>query len=268
MTPTRSRNPLRVLQLTDPHLMASRDGSLLGINTRDSLAAVIAQVLETHGQPDLILVTGDISQDGSPEAYRHLTDQLQAFHCTSLWIPGNHDDASLLARVAAESGAAGRQREQGGWQFVMLDSSVPGQVHGELADSELQFLEQVLSASPERPTLISLHHQPVPVGSDWMDRIGLANPDAFWQVVDRHPQVRVVLWGHVHQAFRQRRNHLHLIATPSTCIQFTPQSVDFGVEPVAPGYRWFELAPDGEFSTEVVRAESFRFQLDEGSGGY
>lgn len=51
MTKPTTARPLNVLQLTDPHLMASADGALLGVNTRDSLAAVIDEVLRNHGQP-------------------------------------------------------------------------------------------------------------------------------------------------------------------------------------------------------------------------
>ncbi|MEP2615770.1 metallophosphoesterase, partial [Marinobacter alexandrii] len=83
MTTNDRNRPFRVLQLTDPHLMADANGELLGVNTRDSLDAVIAQAIKTHGQPDLILATGDLAQDGSEEAYRAFGDRLQAFVCGS-----------------------------------------------------------------------------------------------------------------------------------------------------------------------------------------
>src|SRR5690554_8188890 len=102
MTSKETARPLRVLQLTDPHLMANADGALLGVNTRDSLDAVIAEVLKTHGQPDLILATGDLAQDGSEEAYRVLGDRLQTFSGDSAWLAGNHDHVATLARVAKD----------------------------------------------------------------------------------------------------------------------------------------------------------------------
>ncbi|MGM0954025.1 MAG: 3',5'-cyclic-AMP phosphodiesterase [Pseudomonadota bacterium] len=268
MTQTQSHHPLRVLQLTDPHLMASADGSLLGVNTRDSLSAVIDEALAVHGQPDLLLATGDITQDASAEAYRVFGEKLQAFHCPSLWIAGNHDDAGVLNQIAAEYQANQRQRVQGGWHFIMLDSSVPGKVYGELPESELAFLEKALCAHPELPAMVCLHHHPVSVGADWMEEIGLKNRDAFWQILDKHPQVEIVLWGHIHQDLEQQRNGVQLIASPSTCIQFAAGATDFAVESLAPGYRWFELQPSGNFSTEVGRATQFRFELDEKSGGY
>ncbi|WP_144823771.1 3',5'-cyclic-AMP phosphodiesterase [Marinobacter piscensis] len=268
MTTTENARPLRVLQLTDPHLMAGSDGTLLGVNTRNSLNAVIAEVLRSHGQPDLILATGDLAQDGSQEAYRFLGERLGAFNCGSAWLAGNHDDAARLYAIAAEYGASQRHIVQGGWQFILLDSSVPGQVYGELAESELSFLAERLEQNPDLPALVTLHHHPVDVGADWMQDIGLRNRDAFWQVIDRFPQVKVVLWGHIHQNLEQQRKGVHLMATPSTCIQFTSGSRNFSVEEQAPGYRWLELQASGSFTTEVRRALDFEFELELNSSGY
>ena len=268
MTTKELTRPLRVLQLTDPHLMARADGDLLGVKTRESLQAVIGEVLKAHGQPDLILATGDLAQDGSVDAYRGFGESLQVFSCPSVWIAGNHDHVDNLVRVASEYGASARHVIQGGWQFVMLDSSVPGKVSGALADSELEFLAQTLEQHPDLPAVVALHHHPVDIGSDWMEKIGLTNRDAFWQVVDRFPQVRIVLWGHIHQEHEWERKGVQLMATPSTCIQFTSGSSKFSVEDVPPGYRWFEFHESGDFTTEVRRATDFRFELDQNSTGY
>jgi len=61
---------------------------------------------------------------------------------------------------------------------------------------------------------------------------------------------------------------VQLLASPSTCIQFAAGSEEFAVEPLAPGYRWFELYPSGVFQTEVGRAKRFEFELDERDSGY
>ncbi|MCM0610934.1 3',5'-cyclic-AMP phosphodiesterase [Marinobacter sediminum] len=268
MTTKDESRPFRVLQLTDPHLMANASGELLGVNTRDSLNAVIEEVLQVHGQPDLILATGDLAQDSSETAYRVFGDSLKAFACGSAWLAGNHDDAGTLREVAADYQADRRHIVQGGWQFILLDSSVAGKVYGELAQSELDFLESTLRENPDIPTLVTLHHHPVDIGSDWMGKIGLRNRDAFWEVVDRFPQVRMVLWGHIHQEHDLERHGVSLLATPSTCIQFTSGSSQFSVEAVPPGYRWFELSAGGNFKTDVHRATNFEFELDQDSTGY
>ncbi len=268
MTTMDESRPFRVLQLTDPHLMAQADGVLLGVNTRNSLQAVIDEVLKVHGQPDLVLATGDLAQDSSEQAYHVFAEKLQAFPCPSAWLSGNHDHRVRLQEVAALYGADHRHIVRNGWQFILLDSSVAGKVYGELADSELEFLEQTLMQHPELPALVALHHHPVDIGSDWMEKIGLRNREALWRVIERFPQVRILLCGHVHQELDKEVNGVRLLATPSTCIQFTSGSSRFAVEPLSPGYRWFELRPDGNFHTEVRRAGNFNFDLDQSSTGY
>ncbi|MEH6561547.1 MAG: 3',5'-cyclic-AMP phosphodiesterase [Marinobacter sp.] len=268
MISKQATRPLRVLQLTDPHLMASAEGALLGVNTRASLDAVIKEVLKSHGQPDLVLATGDLAQDGSEEAYRVLGDRLGAFSGDCAWVAGNHDHVERLTDAAQTYGAARRHIIQGGWQFILLDSSVPGKVFGELAKSELEFLAEMLEQHTDLPALVTLHHHPVDIGADWMTDIGLRNRADFWQVIDRFPQVKIVLWGHIHQTHEQQRNGVQLLATPSTCIQFTSGSRKFSVEDLAPGYRWFELQASGNFTTEVCRALDFEFDIDQNSSGY
>lgn len=260
--------PLRVLQLTDPHLKADSNGMLLGVNTRDSLAAVIDDVLMHCGQPDLVLATGDLAQDGSVDAYEALAQALARFECDSVWIPGNHDNTGRLWPVAQRYRAERKHLKQGGWQILMLDSSVPGKVHGELTQRELEWLDATLVANPLLPALIALHHHPVDITASWMADIGLHNRDAFWAIINRHPQVRVVTWGHIHQEVDRQENGVRLLGTPSTCIQFTAGAREFSVEERAPGYRWFELDHIGGFTTQVYRALDFKVVLDRDSGGY
>jgi len=113
-----------------------------------------------------------------------------------------------------------------------------------------------------------LHHQPVPIGSEWMDRYIVRNAQDFWHIVEPHQNVKIVLWGHVHQAFAEQYKHIALLATPSSCIQFTPNKDEFEVENSMPGYRWFELYDDGTFTTDVERVSKKDYGVDFTSVGY
>lgn len=165
-------------------------------------------------------------------------------------------------------GIQGRLVYLGDWLLVLLDSSVAGQVYGQFAASELDFLAHVLEGHPDRHIIVSLHHQPVPVGSLWIDQYVVRNADAFFQLVDEHPQVKIITWGHVHQEFEQQRNGVTLVATPSTCVQFKPLCDDFTVDTQMPGYRWFELNDDGTFATGIARVTNKQYVIDYKSAGY
>jgi Icc protein len=106
------------------------------------------------------------------------------------------------------------------------------------------------------------------MGSRWLDTMAVDNAGEFLAVIDRHPQVRGILWGHVHQTFDRQRNGVRLMATPSTCIQFLPGSDDFALDTAAPGYRWLSLHPDGRIETGVERLEEIPGSLDLASAGY
>ena len=113
-----------------------------------------------------------------------------------------------------------------------------------------------------------LHHQPVLVGSKWIDQYIVRNADAFFGVLDRFTNVKAVVWGHVHQDFSGKRKSVDLFATPSTCVQFKPLCDDFTVDTLMPGYRWFDLKDDGTLTTGIERVTGKEYVIDYKSAGY
>ncbi|MBA1431878.1 3',5'-cyclic-AMP phosphodiesterase [Pseudomonas orientalis] len=263
-------NPDAVLlvQLSDSHLFADADVTLLGMNTRESLQRVIDLVREQQPHIDLVLATGDLSQDGTLASYQQFRDMTAPMGAPARWLAGNHDEPQIMADAAVHSDLLEPVVDVGNWRITLLDSAVPGSVPGYLQDQQLQLLVQALSEAPNRHHLVCLHHHPVSIGCAWMEPIGLRNPDALFAVLDRFPQVKAVLWGHVHQEIDDQRNRVRLLASPSTCIQFAPGSDDFQVSDQAPGYRWLRLRADGRLETGVERVKNFAFTVDYGSNGY
>nr|WP_314479278.1 3',5'-cyclic-AMP phosphodiesterase [uncultured Pseudomonas sp.] len=257
---------VNVVHLTDAHLFASPEGSMLGLNTRDSLRHVVQQALREQRDTDLLVCTGDLSQDASVASYDAFRQLTAGFVAPARWLPGNHDEAQVMARLAPE--LVQPVTDIGAWRIVMLDTAVPGAAHGWLHDTQLSLLEAALRSAGERHCLLCLHHQPVDIGCAWIAPIGLRNADALFAVVERYPQVRALLWGHVHQEWDQWRGDLRLLATPSTCIQFAPGSEDFEVSQQHPGYRWIRLHADGRLDTGIERALDFEVRLDFDSPGY
>lgn len=243
-------NSLRFVQITDTHLFDHADGRLYDLNTAESLAAVISSIRRSRAHIDAILVTGDLTHDGGTPALRRLAHQLGALNAPVHLLPGNHDDTRLFACALKRGGFHTRGSfTLRCWQTVLLDCAVPNAVHGHLRSAELARLDATLHADPGHHALVCLHQQPVPVGSAWLDRHMLDNADALFAILDRHPQVRGVIWGHVHQDFDALRNGVRLLASPSTCIQFRPQCAEFTLDDKPPGWRWLDLHPDGSIET-------------------
>lgn len=260
---------LRLVQLTDTHLKAYPGGKLLGLDTDYSLQAIVELVNNEYPEPDLLLGTGDLADSGAGNAYRRLIGYFDQVTPRHYWLPGNHDLRDVMASVAGSERLPGEIRS-GAWQIILLDSQVPGEVGGHLGRSELTRLESCLEAGADSGlfSLICLHHQPVPVGCAWLDHQMVSDASSFFDVVGRFPQVRGVLWGHVHQELDQTCGDLRMLCSPSTCVQFRPEEVDFALDTRPPGYRWLELAADGSIETGVSRAEAMVFPVDRNAGGY
>ena len=263
-----SDRPVLLVQLSDSHLFAEPDGKLLGMNTRDSLEKVIERVQAEQAGIDLIIASGDLSQDGSVASYQRFRELSARLNAPARWFPGNHDELPAMHEACAGSDLLEQVVDLGNWRIILLDSSIPGAVPGFLADDQLALLERALSEAPERHHLVCFHHHPVPIGCRWMEPIGIRNPDALFTVLERHPQAKALLWGHVHQEFDQQRGNLRLLASPSTCVQFAPGSDDFQVGSQAPGYRWLRLHPDGQLETGVSRVTGIDFEIDYSVKGY
>lgn len=248
--------------------MGSQPGEkLLGLDTDQSLYDVL-QAVQANEAPDMILATGDISNDGGVASYERFIHIIERYFPNTplAWLPGNHDDPMNMDQVANLPIEAHCVR--GGWNMIFLDSRIPMEEGGDLEYNELDRLNKLLAAYPRLPALVFLHHQPVPVGSKWLDQYVVLRNREFFAILDRHPNVKSVCWGHVHQQFEAERNNVKLLATPSTCVQFLPHSEEFGVDKAMPGYRKFELHANGRLETGVCRIKDKVYKIDFASSGY
>jgi len=259
---------IRIVQVTDSHLFAETDGKLLGLETTHSLSKVLDLVRDEQPVPDFFLCSGDLAQDASVTAYTRFRDMVGEFGAPQYWLPGNHDRREPMAEVARDCGALTKVIRLGNWQIILLDTLVPGSVHGYLEQDELDTLREALTEKPGLNTLVCFHHQPVPIGSRWLDNLDVKNADQLLDIIDQHRNIKCVLWGHVHQEYDDVRKGVRFLATPSTCVQFKTGSEDFKADTLAPGYRWLELKSNGEIETGVSRVSGIDFEIDYSVKGY
>lgn len=254
-------NSVRLLQFTDTHLLADPLARLRGATTLPRLQACMAHAQRHYAPADAIALTGDIVQD-DPAAYGSIDLLFANSPCPVLLLPGNHDvPAEMERRLAHAPFRSGGTHRLGAWNLVLLGSWFAESANGEgrLGPAQLAALERDLAAHGDRPTLVLLHHPPILMDTAGLDALRLADGDAFMQVVERHAQVRGVVWGHAHQALDVLRpGRLRLMCTPATCMQFRPRDPGFVVDDRPPGYRVIDLQDDGGIATEVVWLENYR----------
>jgi 3',5'-cyclic AMP phosphodiesterase CpdA len=229
-------SPFLIVQLSDPHIGARwSEGDPVA-----TLAAAVDSVRALRPHPDVVLVTGDLADGGADVEYERTRELLAALPAPAYVLPGNHDDRAALRRHFDLPGVDAEpvcySVDLGSLQLVVLDSTTPGEDPGALDDERLAWLEQVLSASPEQPTLIAMHHPPLRTGVPGWDAIGLDDADRrlLADLIGRHGQVRRIVAGHLHRTIAGELMGRSVLAVPSTYVQ---ARLDFGS-------RNFELAAE------------------------
>ena len=243
-----------LLQLSDPHI----GGAWSGAEAVESLSTVLDEVRRLPDLPDAVVVTGDLANSGADREYELLRGLLGELELPVHVLAGNHDDRGLLRRHFGLPGAAGDPIQYaidfGPLRLLALDTTRPGEVGGELDGQRLAWLELELAAVPERTTLLAMHHPPISTGIAAWDAIGIPEGDrrALAGVLARHPQVRRVVAGHVHQAITGDLAGRSALTVPSTCVQarldFSSPQIELVAQP--PGFA-IHAVVNGEIASHV-----------------
>ncbi len=246
--------PFLVTQLSDPHI----GGDWGSEDPVAGLRAVVADVRRQPDPPDVLLVTGDLTDHGAAAEYATVRELLDPVGVPVYVIPGNHDDRSAL-RAAFGLPGTGADPVQyavdlGPLRLVCIDTTIPGQAPGALDAARLDWLDAELARAPDQPTLLAMHHPPIATGVVPWDAIGLAAGDraALAALLERHPQVRRLVAGHVHQVITGSLAQRPVLTIPSTYVQakldFTSAEIQLGDGP--PGFARHALL-DGEITSYV-----------------
>ncbi len=198
--------PITIAQISDLHIKPPGTLAYGKVDTAKALERCIAALNAFTPVPDFVVISGDLVDTPNAEEYAHLKRLLAPLRLPFAGIPGNHDSREMMrgafpdAPYAFPAGALNQKIEVGELELLLADSSVPGKPHGLLEPPTLQWLEQTLSSSANRPALLFLHHPPFIAGIWHMDRQNLRNAAELADIVKRHPRVRLIATGHLHRA--------------------------------------------------------------------
>ncbi len=218
MSPTADGEPRRhrILHLSDPHVTAGGFDED-GVNATAALERILHDVRFVAGI-DLVLVTGDIADDGSAAGCTAVQERVGRFAAERgvphVYTTGNHDrlgpftaalgsghftaDGQDVGQVLA--GAAGERAavsEVAGLRVITLDSLVAGSVHGVVSRAQLDWLGTLLAEPAPAGSIVALHHPPIALESPDVSSVVLQNPQELGQVI-AGTDVRAVLTGHLH----------------------------------------------------------------------
>lgn len=214
---------------------------------------MLAHIQDSGFDADLVAMTGDLIQDDSREAYDRFCDSMLPLGLPVYCVPGNHDIREMMKDALArpdfhycESALIGN------WLIVGIDSCLNDDASGRVDDAEMERLSRILDETNAGHVLICLHHPPLPVGSKWLDQVGLRNGEEFLRLISQTGKVRAAIFGHVHQAFEESHESIRIIGTPSTCRQFKVASDEFALDDNPPAYRRISLHDDGSVDTKLI----------------
>lgn len=197
--------PAFLVQISDPHVVDGPAG--------DAAAAALAQVVEAIGAlpipPTAVLLSGDLADDGAPASYARVRELLSPLRSPLHVIAGNHDSEALWDVFPREDAV-----DVGDLRLVLLDTSQPGTDAGRLLLPELE----------DRPTVIAMHHPPLRTGIKAIDDLGLGDAEraALAALLERSPQVRRVVCGHVHRITFETLGGVGVFTCPAVFAQAEP----------------------------------------------
>jgi 3',5'-cyclic AMP phosphodiesterase CpdA len=247
--------PFILAQISDPHLGEPAIG---GVKPKKSLREVIAAIEALPNPVDAILVTGDLAEHAAPEEYALAAELIGRLGVPFHVLPGNKDDRATMREAFDLPGEADAPLDYavdlGPLRLVAIDSTIPGEDRGDFTLAQLEWLEEELASAPEQPTIVAMHQPPLVTGmADW-DAVIMTAADrrALAAVIERHPQVRAIVGGHLHRVAASALAGRPVIVAPSTFVQARP---NFETEKVKlrDHFRGFLLHVlcDGELSTQV-----------------
>ncbi len=203
------RADFTIAHLSDTHFLGGRRRWEGIVDTDAQIASALAQLERSGRRPDAIVLTGDLTDLGEPEAYARLRSIVEpvaeSVGAQLVWVMGNHDERPVYARELFDTELAGpaedhpqdRVYDVRGLRIVSLDSTVPGYHHGDVSAPQLEWLAGILSEPAEHGTLLALHHPPIRTPLELMNILQLQHQDDLADVV-RGTDVRAVLGGHLH----------------------------------------------------------------------
>lgn len=239
---------MKIIQLSDPHLMTP-GGLLYGSDPLARLEACLADIGKNHADAELVVISGDLTNDGERAAYAALRERLAQFSPPCRLMLGNHDDRALFLEMfpeaVTERGFVQSVFDGSEGRLILLDTLDSGHVEGRLCAARLEWLDEMLREA-RGPALLFMHHPPFRIHMPVLDEVRLADADAFHEVLSRHGNVGHIFAGHVHRPIAGSWRGIPVSTLRSTnhqtALDFS-QSWSLGHEP--PAYAVIFIDADG-----------------------
>lgn len=256
---------MKILQLTDLHVNADGGKAFLRADSLQDLRRTVDYILRVELQPDVAIVTGDVSTDGSESAYALVRQELERLNCPVWAVPGNHDQKAPMKKVLGDrchtalDGVSGICIDTDEARLLLFDTAAEGVSAGGMNQARLDWLAEHLDVPQERPVLLWMHHFPFRSGYRGMDH-PFEGEKRLLELLQGHNAY--VCSGHLHAGVIRRQGSVTTLTAPavSMLMELRPDTVRFYTQQA--GFALF-VVEDGSVTTHLCAVPSA-----EGCGPY
>ncbi|NKB76971.1 MAG: hypothetical protein GKR96_07940 [Gammaproteobacteria bacterium] len=208
-----------IVQISDTHI-AGWDKKAYGIApVAENLSTCVEHINQLIPKPDIVIVTGDITNSGLTEEFQQAASLLNKLAVPYYVIPGNHDDRSNLLSVFSgtacpvndlNQGQSGKNQSNNSQEFInyvvddfdvrliAMDSTIINEPGGEICGKRAAWLDECLGENREKPTLLFMHHPPVKLGVIESNIDGFIGSERLGTIIEKYSNIERILCGHVH----------------------------------------------------------------------
>lgn len=242
----------RVLQITDCHLQHPDKSPNKAALYYDKLKR-LCQKLNTE-PADFILVTGDISDDGTKKSYQSFCKVFSGFSKPIYCLPGNHDRSEILKNTCLTYQYItffNSPIKLGSWVFIPVNTVLPKFNKGYISDKEYKEVLTTIHNYSNYNVALVMHHQPIPVKTPSIDKYMVENHDQVKYLFSAS-NIKLVIFGHVHNDYEDTSwKNVLFSSAPATCFQMEKGRMYTKVKDDWIGYKEYIIQRFGKVETKT-----------------
>ena len=244
---------IRILHISDIHL-TDQGISIWGVNTMENFHRLVRSI-KTHSDIDAIIISGDLSNDGSRWSYEYADRVFSQLGIPTYLCVGNHDNFASLNEHTQYCKNV-RELQIDDWEILFLNSVIPdadnpekNKARGEVDIEQLSFIKE--RSSNYKKVAIVLHHPPIETGG-WLDRRILENRRDLVECIEECGNVRLVMYGHIHCYTNYAQSGILYTSAPAVSYAFDNRLAKFEIDYGAEGYNLIEINDEEIFITPYL----------------
>jgi len=176
---------------------------------RERLRTAITEINSIR--PDIILVTGDLTENGLISEFKLAQKELKKLKADKIvYLSGNHDYRSTGYLLFKEYFPFTQVTETDEAVIVVVSSARPDRDDGEIGNRQNLWLEKTLEKHKNKTRIVAIHHHVVPVPDTGADQITVVDAGDALRSLTKS-KANLVLCGHRHRPWKWKIEDMQVV---------------------------------------------------------